>query len=52
MTINLVPGAATLLQLERLWRSDDAVTLDPSARADVEASAVLIAAAARGDTPV
>ena len=52
MTINLVPGAATLLQLERLWRSDDAVTLDPSARADVEASAALIAAAARGDTPV
>jgi histidine ammonia-lyase len=41
-----------LLQLERLWRSDDVVTLDPSARADVEASAVLIAAAARGDTPV
>jgi histidine ammonia-lyase len=52
VTINLVPGAATLLQLERLWRSDDAVTLDPSARADVEASAALIAAAARGDTPV
>ena len=52
MTINLVPGSATLLQLERLWRSSDAVTLDPSARADVEASAALIAKAARGDTPV
>lgn len=52
MTHVLTPGAATLEQLEHLWRGTDAVTLDPAARASVEASAALIAKAARGNTPV
>ncbi len=52
MTHVLTPGAATLEQLEHLWRGTDAVTLDPAARTSVEASAALIAKAARGNTPV
>jgi histidine ammonia-lyase len=52
MTRTLRPGAATLAQLELIWRGTDAVTLDPSARSGVEASAAVIARAARGDAPV
>ncbi|MDP5348663.1 MAG: aromatic amino acid lyase, partial [Paracoccaceae bacterium] len=52
MTVTLVPGAATLAQLEAIWRGQGAVTLDPAARADVDASAAIIAAAAQADAPV
>ncbi len=52
MTHTLTPGATTLAQLECLWRNGDTVALNPSARPDVEASAALIAMAARGNAPV
>lgn len=51
-TLTLTPGAATLADLERIWREGLAVRLDPSARAGIEASAARIAAAAAGDAPV
>jgi histidine ammonia-lyase len=37
---------------EAIWRSNDAVTLDPAARAGIDASAALVAQAAGGDQPV
>ena len=52
MTVILVPGAATLAQLETIWRGQGAVALDPAARAGVDASAAIIAAAAQADAPV
>ena len=52
MTVTLVPGAATLAQLETIWRGQGAVALDPAARAGVDASAAIIAAAAQADAPV
>ncbi|HSG54583.1 MAG TPA: aromatic amino acid lyase, partial [Paracoccaceae bacterium] len=52
MTVTLVPGAATLAQLENIWRGQGAVVLDPAARAGVEVSAAIIAAAAQADAPV
>lgn len=52
MTLTLRPGTTTLAELETLWRSDGPLQLDPSARAGVEASAAVVAAAARADTPV
>ena len=48
----LTPGAASLAQLEHIWRGSGPVALDPSAKAGVDASAAIIAAAARGDAPV
>jgi histidine ammonia-lyase len=48
----LTPGTTSLAALEALWRSDTAVRLDPAARPFVEASAAVIHAAAKGDTPV
>ncbi|MDO9526156.1 MAG: histidine ammonia-lyase, partial [Gemmobacter sp.] len=52
MTLILTPGAATLAQLEALWRDGTAVRLDPAARPAVEAAAVRVAQAAAGDTAV
>jgi histidine ammonia-lyase len=52
MTLTLTPGATTLAQLETLWREGAAARLDPGARGAVEASAALIAEAARGDAAV
>jgi len=52
MSIALCPGAATLDQLERLWRGDDSVRLDPSSRPGMQAAADLVAQAAAGDTAV
>ena len=52
MTQTLRPGRTTLEELENLWRGDGAVQLDPAARAAVEASASVVAAAAHGDIPV
>jgi histidine ammonia-lyase len=48
----LTPGAATLAQLERVWRDGLAVRLDPAARPAMAASAERIAQAAAGDAPV
>ncbi len=47
-----MPGATELVQLEAIWRSDQLITLDAAARKAVDASASLIAAAAKGDEPV
>jgi histidine ammonia-lyase len=48
----LTPAKANLAQLETIWRGTGPVALDPSAKAGVDASAAVIAAAARGDAPV
>ncbi|WP_299788700.1 histidine ammonia-lyase [uncultured Marivita sp.] len=52
MTHVLTPGATTLPNLEALWRDDAPVTLDPAARGAIDASAVVVARAAKGSTPV
>jgi histidine ammonia-lyase len=52
MTHGLTPGGATLVDLEVIWRAGRPVRLDASARKDVDASAAVVATAARGDTPV
>ena len=52
MSLTLAPGAASLAQIEAIWRSGTPVRLDASARAGVEASAAVIQKAARGDAPV
>ena len=52
MTTVLTPGSTDLSTLEALWRSQGAVVLNPSAPAAVEASAMVVARAATGDTPV
>ena len=44
----LTPGAATLAQLERIWREERAARLDPVARPAVEAAAGRIRDAAEG----
>jgi histidine ammonia-lyase len=48
----LIPGAVSLAQLERLWRSDAPVRLDPSVRPAVEAAAACVARAAAGEAAV
>ncbi len=52
MTLTLTPAAATLAQLHQIWQGSGPVALHPSARAGIEASAAIIAAAARGDAPI
>ena len=52
MTETLIPGQTTLAQLERIWRNEAPVRLDPSARKGIEAAAARIAAAAAGATAV
>ncbi|EAR52352.1 histidine ammonia-lyase [Oceanicola granulosus HTCC2516] len=52
MSETLTPGATPLAQLERLWRSEGAARLDPSARAPVEAAARLVAEAAAGEAAI
>ncbi|MEM9028041.1 MAG: histidine ammonia-lyase [Pseudomonadota bacterium] len=53
MNVVLMPGAATLDQLETVWRSTQiAVELDPSARHGIEASAELVRSAACGEHAV
>ncbi|MFZ5710536.1 MAG: histidine ammonia-lyase [Pseudomonadota bacterium] len=48
----LVPGAAPLSQLERIYRTGAAAALSPEARPAVEAAAARIAEAAAGDAAV
>lgn len=52
MTEILIPGAATLAQLEAIWREEHPVMLDRAARPDVEAAADLVRRAAEGDEAV
>ena len=50
--MKLTPGATTLAQLETLWRGAGIASLDPSARAGVEAAAAQVATAAAGTDAV
>ncbi|MEX1662873.1 histidine ammonia-lyase [Thioclava sp. 15-R06ZXC-3] len=50
--LTLIPGEATLEQLETLWRTDDAARLDPRTAPAIATSAGRIAAAAAGDAAV
>lgn len=52
MTVTLIPGMATLAQLERIWRSDQPVRLDQSARDKIDAAAALVAQAATGEDAI
>ncbi|WP_348672831.1 histidine ammonia-lyase [uncultured Abyssibacter sp.] len=52
MTVNLVPGAVSLSQLVRVAEAGTAVTLDPSARERVEASAARVQQVAAGQDAV
>jgi histidine ammonia-lyase len=52
VTLTLTPGAATLDQLETLWRQGLAARLDPAARPAIEAAAALVARAASGTDAV
>jgi len=52
MTLTLLPGQATLDQLEQIWRTGVAVVLDDSALPGIEAAADLVRQAAAGDEAV
>ncbi|WP_370285592.1 histidine ammonia-lyase [Pseudooceanicola nanhaiensis] len=52
MTLTLTPGAATLAQLERLWREGLAAELDPAARPAIDAAAAMVAEAAAGEAAI
>lgn len=52
MTLTLTPAAATLADLENIWRNQIAVKLDPSAKAGVEAASAMVREAAEGDAAV
>ncbi len=52
MSIVLVPGSATLDQLENIWRHRQAVRLDSSARPAIKKAAELVAKAAAGKEAV
>lgn len=50
--LTLTPGAATLAQLETLWRDGMPARLDPSARAGVDAAAQKVRDAAEGEAAI
>ena len=52
MTITLNPGAVPLATLETIYRTGEAVNLDPSFNAGIEKAAARIAEIAAGDAPV
>ncbi|WP_050929557.1 histidine ammonia-lyase [Aestuariivita boseongensis] len=52
MTNHLTPGATDLATLHAIWSGQGAVTLDPAARAGIEAAANLVAQAAAGEEAV
>lgn len=52
MSTVLTPGSTTLTQLESLWRTGSAASIDPSARPAMQAAADLVAKAAAGDKAV
>ena len=51
-TLTLKPGVVTLAELRRIYREELPVMLDRGAKSAIDASAVIIAKAAKGDTPV
>ena len=52
MTLTLKPGSVTLATLEKIYRGNDAVRLDPGCDAAIEKAAARIAAIAAGNAPV
>ena len=52
MTLILTPGAATLAELETIWRTGKAARLTDAARPAIDAAAALVAQAAAGDVAV
>lgn len=50
--LTFTPGAASLSELERLWREGRSARLDPAARPRVEAAAAMVARAAEGAAAV
>ncbi|MBS8274007.1 histidine ammonia-lyase [Thalassospira tepidiphila] len=52
MTVTLIPASVKLAELERIWRDQVAVKLDPSARDDVEAANAMVRKAADGSDAV
>ena len=52
MTLILTPGAATLAQLEDIWRNETPARLNDSARPAIEAAARMVAEAAAGDVAI
>lgn len=52
MSLVLTPGSTPLAQLEALWRSGEAASLDTSARPGMQAAAELVARAAAGEEAV
>lgn len=50
--LTLIPGQVSLETLEQIYRGEDPMRLDPSARADVDAAAALIDSAVQGDAAV
>lgn len=52
MTLVLTPGAASLAQLEIIWRSGTPARLTDAARPAIDAAAVMVAQAASGDVAV
>jgi len=50
--ITLVPGEATLDQLEQIWRGNDRIDLHADTKAPIEAAAAFVARAAAGDDAV
>ncbi len=50
--IVLMPGAATLGQLETMWRTGESVRLSETARPAIDRAAAIVAAAAAGETAV
>ncbi|WP_433962821.1 histidine ammonia-lyase [Roseitalea porphyridii] len=51
-TSNMTPGRVRLAELERIWRTGCAVSIDRACKAPVRAAVDLVARAATGDTPV
>ncbi|WP_425329877.1 histidine ammonia-lyase [Thalassospira tepidiphila] len=52
MTVTLIPASVKLAELERIWRDQVAVKLDPSARDGVEAAHAMVRKAADGSDAV
>lgn len=52
MSIVLMPGSTSLVQLETLWRTGESARLDPSARPAMQAAAELVGKAAAEDAAV
>lgn len=52
MSETLIPGAATLEQLRRIWAEARAVRLDPSCHGGIEDAAALVAKAAAGEEAI